>query len=269
MVAIVRGTTASEVFTPTAQVGSNPFGLDTSLTYGNGGNDQFFVVGTADRTNFADIVAGNGNDLLDVTFGSGNFLAGGGNDTLRLHSGGYQYDADAGTDTLALDGSLASYLIFPAGNGVTIFGDNLYVQSAEVETFRFSDITVNQADGNLPIDDLFYLSQYPDVAAAGVDPEVHYAQFGRFEGRDPNLFFDTQGYLNAYADVRAAGVDPLQHYLTFGWKEGRDPSGLFDTNGYLAANPDVAAAGVNPLEHYLTYGVNEGRAFVSDGVFHV
>lgn len=267
MVAIVRGTTASETFRPSAQPGSNPFGEASSLVYGNGGNDQFFVTGTAASTNRADIVAGPGNDILEVTFGIGNFLAGAGNDTLKMHSGTYQYDADAGNDTLVLDGAIESYSIFPAGNGTTIFSSELYVQSAEVETFQFSNITVNQADGNLAIDDLFYLSRYADVAAAGIDPEAHYAQYGRFEGRDPNLFFDTDAYLTTYTDVAAAGVDPLQHYLQFGWREGRDPSAEFDTQGYLAANPDVVAAGVNPLQHYLQFGVNEGRIFVNDGAF--
>ena len=32
-------------------------------------------------------------------------------------------------------------------------------------------------------DDLRYLALNPDVAAAGMDPRTHYAQFGRFEGR--------------------------------------------------------------------------------------
>jgi serralysin len=59
--------------------------------------------------------------------------------------------------------------------------------------------------------------------------------------------------------VAAAGVNPLLHYDQYGWKEGRDPSALFSTNGYLAANPDVAAANTDPLRHFLTYGLYEGR----------
>jgi serralysin len=68
--------------------------------------------------------------------------------------------------------------------------------------------------------------------------------------------------------VAAAGVDPLLHYETFGWKEGRDPSAQFDTLKYLAANPDVAAAHVNPLDHFLQFGIREGRAAVNDGLWH-
>ena len=77
----------------------------------------------------------------------------------------------------------------------------------------------------------YYLAHNPDVAAAGVDPHVHYDTFGWHEGRNPNAYFDAAGYLAHYADVAAAGVDPLQHYEEFGWKEGRDPSAGFDTRG--------------------------------------
>lgn len=121
------------------------------------------------------------------------------------------------------------------------------------------------ADGNHLVDDAFYLSRNPDVAAAGMDPEEHYAQAGWREGRNPNPYFDTAAYLAANPDVAAAGMDPLVHYDTAGWKEGRDPSARFDTQGYLSANPDVAAAGINPLLHFLQFGLLEGRVAINDG----
>jgi pimeloyl-ACP methyl ester carboxylesterase len=105
----------------------------------------------------------------------------------------------------------------------------------------------------------FSLSRNPDVAAAGVNPLLHYAVSGWREGRDPNPFFDTDLYLAQNPDVAAARVDPLLHYEVFGWMEGRDPGPGFDTDAYLARYPDVALAGVNPLEHYLTFGIAEGR----------
>jgi serralysin len=113
----------------------------------------------------------------------------------------------------------------------------------------------------------YYLSLYPDIMAARVDPLEHFNQHGWREGRNPNAVFDTAGYLAHYADVRGAGSNPLQHYELFGWREGRDPSASFDTRGYLAANPDVAAAGINPLDHYLQFGIFEGRTVVNDGVW--
>ena len=72
-------------------------------------------------------------------------------------------------------------------------------------------------------------------------------------------YFDASWYLAHNPDVAAAGVDPLLHYEEYGWKEGRDPGPSFSTDGYLAANPDVRAAGVDPLLHYLEFGQTEGR----------
>ena len=66
-------------------------------------------------------------------------------------------------------------------------------------------------------------------------------------------------YLANNPDVAAAGVNPLLHYDQNGWQEGRNPSALFSTTGYLSANPDVAAAHVDPLDHFLIYGLYEGR----------
>jgi glycosyltransferase involved in cell wall biosynthesis len=105
----------------------------------------------------------------------------------------------------------------------------------------------------------WYLEQYPDVRASGLDPLVHYLKYGANEDRDPNPLFDTDWYLDRYPDVRAAGANPLAHYLQHGAAEGRNPSPLFDSDWYLAHNSDVRAAGVNPLAHYLRHGMAEGR----------
>lgn len=77
--------------------------------------------------------------------------------------------------------------------------------------------------------------------------------------------FDAAYYLSRYPDVREAGIDPLKHYLRHGWKEGRDPSAGFSTSGYLRANPDVAQAGRNPLLHFVNDGLAEGRGGFSRG----
>lgn len=133
---------------------------------------------------------------------------------------------------------------------------------------RFADL-LEYAQGGSPgvvltdtdvlVNDVFYLSRYPDVTQAGIDPDAHYNDSGWHEGRDPNAFFSTSGYLSANQDVAAAEINPLQHYQLDGWKEGRDASINFDTDLYLRFNPDVAAAGVNPLEHYISAGASEGR----------
>lgn len=73
-------------------------------------------------------------------------------------------------------------------------------------------------------------------------------------------WFDERWYLEQYPDVRALGMDPVEHYLWLGARMGRKPSPSFDAAAYLAANPDIIRAGVNPFLHYIRHGRNEGRA---------
>lgn len=68
--------------------------------------------------------------------------------------------------------------------------------------------------------------------------------------------FDGAWYLLQNPDVAAAGIDPLVHYLHAGASEGRSPHPSFDVASYLSMNPDVAAAGTNPLAHFLCSGKN-------------
>ena len=71
--------------------------------------------------------------------------------------------------------------------------------------------------------------------------------------------FDKEWYLSQYKDVRAAGIDPIQHYIITGFSEGRFPHPLFDTHYYLAEYPDVCQNGINPLLHYIKNGSRENR----------
>jgi SAM-dependent methyltransferase len=71
--------------------------------------------------------------------------------------------------------------------------------------------------------------------------------------------FDPAWYLANNSDVAAAKMDPVLHYLSQGASEGRAPGPNFDGRAYLDANPDVAAARQNPLIHYLSRGCKEER----------
>lgn len=71
--------------------------------------------------------------------------------------------------------------------------------------------------------------------------------------------FDADWYLSNYPDVATAGLDPFSHYLSIGAAEGRDPGPNFSTSRYVQRYPDLARAGVNPLVHYLDFGFREGR----------
>ncbi len=128
-----------------------------------------------------------------------------------------------------------------------------------------------------------YLEHYPDVANSGINPLMHYLEFGKAEGRkiDSVLLedgsrssvalqkqaeliahsplFDSDWYLDNYPDVAAAGLDPIWHYLEHGEHEGRNPGPLFNSSWYLIRYPDVKESGVNALAHYLERGTQESR----------
>ena len=71
--------------------------------------------------------------------------------------------------------------------------------------------------------------------------------------------FDAQWYLSANPDVAAAKLDPVLHYLLNGAREGRSPGPKFSGAEYHRANPDVPKSEANPLVHYVLYGHKEGR----------
>jgi GT2 family glycosyltransferase len=101
-------------------------------------------------------------------------------------------------------------------------------------------------------DAAWYLREYQDVAATGIDPVLHYLEYGVREGRCPNPLFHTRWYLDQYPDVAAEKADPLLHYLDHGAAEGRDPSPLFQTAAWVARHPELRRSKQNPLAHYLS-----------------
>jgi len=72
-------------------------------------------------------------------------------------------------------------------------------------------------------------------------------------------YFDMKWYLKNYPDVAAANINPAEHYLKFGAKEGRYCGPIFDAIWYLNKYSDVAESGMNPLLHFIKYGEPEGR----------
>jgi Protein of unknown function (DUF616) len=76
---------------------------------------------------------------------------------------------------------------------------------------------------------------------------------------EQSSLFDPAFYLAQYPDVAAAGIDPVQHYLAYGSSESRRPHPAFDGAWYLQKNPDVRRSGLNPLVHYLREGAAGGR----------
>jgi GT2 family glycosyltransferase/glycosyltransferase involved in cell wall biosynthesis len=101
----------------------------------------------------------------------------------------------------------------------------------------------------------WYLSRYPDVAAAGANPLRHFVHHGAAERRDPNRFFDSAWYLTRHPDVAGSGQHPLLHYLRMGAAELRNPHPRFDAAYYVDQHPEAAA---NPLLYHLRFGVTRG-----------
>ncbi|MFM0152453.1 glycosyltransferase [Paraburkholderia sediminicola] len=147
-----------------------------------------------------------------------------------------------------------------------------------------SGITALVPDG---FDSAWYLAQYPDVVACGMDAFQHYDQYGWKEYRNPSVIFDTRYYLETYLDVKQSGVNPFLHWVRHGRLENRAVNGyesrqspdtkfapitpgdsmprsepgrsLFDQTWYLTQYPDVAEGNVDAWEHYCEAGWREGR----------
>jgi hypothetical protein len=106
-------------------------------------------------------------------------------------------------------------------------------------------------------DAAFYLRKYPDVAAAGVHPLLHYFKRGRAERRQPHPVFDPVFYLERNPDVRDAGMDPLVHYILHGAAEDRKPHRLFEPVYYrTTCRASGVEASANPLLHFLNSGAD-------------
>ena len=145
----------------------------------------------------------------------------------------------------------------PYAEDLTWAQDSSLARGASTMDVRLA--IAHSPEARVGFDSAYYLKQNPDVAAAGLDPYMHFITYGWKEGRAPDAFFDVNYYQQQNPDVAASGINPLLHYRLYGFREGRDPSIQFSTMSYLSTYSDVAAAGVNPLDHYINYGKSEGR----------
>lgn len=96
-------------------------------------------------------------------------------------------------------------------------------------------------------------------------PLAHYLGH-RFEAVSPIPEFDAAYYLHANPDVAAAGLDPFLHYLHFGYREYRKPSASF--NPRLYANRWLANdRAANPLVHLRANKVGVAAAAQRAGLY--
>jgi glycosyl transferase family 2 len=99
----------------------------------------------------------------------------------------------------------------------------------------------------------FYTSTV--TVPVGMDPLAHFVDVGSRNA--PSRLFDSRFYLSRYPDVAAAGLNPLVHFLLHGAQEGRWPNPLFNTAAYRSRHPELGDKGVNPLVHYVSVGTQE------------
>lgn len=97
----------------------------------------------------------------------------------------------------------------------------------------------------------YYLTQIG--ADLRQDPILHYLRQGSKKGLNPAPWFDVRHYLSAYPDIGVAGVDPFIHYLIHGHSEGRSPnSNIAPAIPATAENPTCRAIPTS-LEQYSSH----------------
>jgi glycosyltransferase involved in cell wall biosynthesis len=81
----------------------------------------------------------------------------------------------------------------------------------------------NEFDFNPSIifDYQFYLENNSDVRESGIDPQVHYYEYGEIQNRWPNQFFDPAYYRRRYADLELSNISLFEHYISVGINEKR------------------------------------------------
>lgn len=162
---------------------------------------------------------------------------------------GYRYIGTLNTpDSSAVDGGVN-------GGGAPASGDSGTDKSSGLEQSDF--------DPSILFDARYYVAKYQDVAAAGVNPFIHFVKYGFEEGRSPTPFFDSEFYLSTNPDVARNGINAFEHFISYGLREGRVSSPYFDAAYYTRNNPDVQRAvesnTTNIFKHFIQFGLLEGR----------
>jgi hypothetical protein len=113
---------------------------------------------------------------------------------------------------------------------------------------------------NWIVDETWYLAKYTDVRDARVDPNKHWTDHGRNEGRVPSPLFDPNWYRTEYG-LPFSKMDPLRHYLIFGFKLGYSPcphfhQSVIDFKTNLIASQDKGNYSMEELIAWNPYNVN-------------
>ena len=147
---------------------------------------DFFGADTLTVTTNDEGHAGNGGTLSDVdqlAIKVGALETGTtANEDYEAPAGNQKIDAGEGDDAITFSFKLTDATITYVGNTVVIDGPESHTVLSGFETFRFTDGTVDNQDGDPLVDDLFYYSEHHDVWAAQLDADAHYHATGWHAG---------------------------------------------------------------------------------------
>src|SRR3954447_6973661 len=93
-----------------------------------------------------------------------------------------------------------------------------YLTRGAAESRVFRPLGHHLSESGL-FDPVWYRATYPDVSGANLT--AHYLSHGARENRSPGPLFDAKDYLTRHPDVAASGINPLVHFLQFGAAEHR------------------------------------------------
>lgn len=142
---------------------------------------------------------------------------------------------------------------------------------SKLTTFRptAEEVAAFRATGQF--DDVWYLTEYPDVAMTKMDPAEHYLWIGKRLGRRINSMLspisvhpqEIKNTLNLTISQNMPGSQSINgSHGVFDDQYGSIYQLValhFDNDFYFKAYPDVKAAGIDPVQHYLDDGWKENR----------
>ncbi|GJE25851.1 glycosyltransferase [Methylobacterium organophilum] len=122
--------------------------------------------------------------------------------------------------------------------------------------FRFGPRTWFQRPIDLDdneVDESFYVSQYPDVAASSGQPREHFYRYGWKEGRNPSASFNTLYYARRHLPDGALTENPLLHYRRLGGRNSGLDTRPLDEIAWLALQRAVIAPHFDAVYYGLRY----------------
>jgi len=116
-------------------------------------------------------------------------------------------------DVGGADASLLHYLQFGRAEGRALAPPPFDEQ-------RLAAILADVRESGL-FDADFYCAENPVATRSKMDPLIHYLVRGYRNFIEPSDKISTRSYIGRYPDIRNAGINPLVHWLEFGRYEGR------------------------------------------------